>query len=109
VFLRSKTIADCRLPIADCRLPIADCRLPIAACRLPLADGLIMASGGYEVVLLNLLLPDGDGGEVIDRLRSERSLVPIIVPSARGDERRNRLHLTAPRKPPSRPRVRWAV
>src|SRR6266851_5268382 len=51
-----------------------------------LADGLIMASsGGYEVVLLDLLLPDGDGGEVIDRLRRERSLVPIIVLSARGE------------------------
>ena len=51
-----------------------------------LADGLIMASSsGYEVVLLDLLLPDGDGGEVIDRLRRERSLVPIIVLSARGE------------------------
>src|SRR5216683_7009190 len=51
-----------------------------------LADGLIMASsGGYEVVLLDLLLPDGDGGEVIDRLRRQRSLVPIIVLSARGE------------------------
>jgi len=51
-----------------------------------LADGLIMASSsGYEVVLLDLLLPDGDGGEVIDRLRCERSLVPIIVLSARGE------------------------
>ena len=51
-----------------------------------LTDGLIMASsGGYEVVLLDLLLPDGDGGEVIDRLRRERSPVPIIVLSARGE------------------------
>lgn len=51
-----------------------------------LADGLVMASfGGYDVILLDLSLPDGDGAEVIDRLRRERSPMPIIVVSARGE------------------------
>ena len=51
-----------------------------------LADGQVMASsGGHDVILLDLALPDGDGAEVIDRLRRERSPIPIIVLSARGE------------------------
>src|SRR5712691_10473192 len=51
-----------------------------------LADGQVMASsGGYDVILLDLALPDGDGAEVIDRLRRERTPIPIIVLSARGE------------------------
>ena len=51
-----------------------------------LADGLVMSSSGdHDVVLLDLSLPDGDGAEIIDRLRRERSPTPIIVISARGE------------------------
>src|SRR3954470_24922384 len=44
-----------------------------------------LAADGYDVVLLDLGLPDVDGFEVCRRLRA-RSEVPIIVVTARGDE-----------------------
>jgi DNA-binding response OmpR family regulator len=44
-----------------------------------------LAAAGYDVVLLDLGLPDLDGLEVCRRLRAE-SDVPLIVISARGDE-----------------------
>jgi len=51
-----------------------------------LAEGLeLVASGCHDVVLLDLSLPDGDGGEFLARLRREQSAVPIIVLSARGE------------------------
>jgi two-component system, OmpR family, KDP operon response regulator KdpE len=40
-----------------------------------------------DIVILDLGLPDLDGLEVIRRLRSSGSKVPIIVLSSRGDER----------------------
>jgi two-component system KDP operon response regulator KdpE len=40
-----------------------------------------------DVMLLDLGLPDMDGSEVIRRLRSAGSRLPIIVLSSRGDER----------------------
>jgi two-component system response regulator RegX3 len=44
-----------------------------------------LAAGPVDLVLLDLGLPDLDGGEVCRRLR-EMSSAPIIVVSARGDE-----------------------
>ena len=44
-----------------------------------------LGAEGYDVVLLDLGLPDIDGFEVCRRLRA-RSEVPIIVVTARGDE-----------------------
>jgi DNA-binding response OmpR family regulator len=44
-----------------------------------------LAADAYDVVLLDLGLPDLDGFEVCRRLRAE-SAVPIIVVTARGDE-----------------------
>jgi two-component system response regulator RegX3 len=44
-----------------------------------------LAATDYDVVLLDLGLPDIDGFEVCRRLRS-RSEVPVIVVTARGDE-----------------------
>jgi DNA-binding response OmpR family regulator len=44
-----------------------------------------LAAQDYDVVLLDLGLPDGDGVEVCRRIRA-RSDVPIIVVTARGDE-----------------------
>lgn len=53
-----------------------------------LANGLEMvSSGGHDVVLLDLSLPDGDGAAFIEQARRERSATPIIVLSARGQIR----------------------
>jgi DNA-binding response OmpR family regulator len=50
-----------------------------------LAEGLALAAeGGYEAILLDLMLPDGDGTRVVEQLRRAKSAVPIIVLSARG-------------------------
>ncbi len=50
-----------------------------------LEDGAALASeGGYDAILLDLALPDGDGKQVVERLRRARDLVPILVLSARG-------------------------
>src|SRR5438874_1719352 len=51
-----------------------------------LVDGLALAvAGEHEVILLDLALPDGDGAAVIERLRQDRSAVPVIVLSAHGE------------------------
>jgi two-component system, OmpR family, response regulator len=39
----------------------------------------------FDLVLLDLLLPDGNGIEVLKQIRAERSSVPIIVVSALGE------------------------
>lgn len=44
-----------------------------------------LAAEGYELVLLDLGLPDLDGAEVFRRIRAT-SNVPVIVVTARGDE-----------------------
>jgi DNA-binding response OmpR family regulator len=49
--------------------------------------GLEMArSGGAELVLLDLMLPELDGFKVLRALRGEGSRVPVLVLTARGDE-----------------------
>jgi DNA-binding response OmpR family regulator len=42
-------------------------------------------AGGYDAVLLDVMLPDGDGFDVCRRLRAA-STTPIIMLTARGDE-----------------------
>src|SRR4051812_37301829 len=50
-----------------------------------LEDGTALASaGGYDAILLDLALPDGDGKQVVETLRRARDPVPIMVLSARG-------------------------
>ena len=44
------------------------------------------AAPGTDIVLLDLTLPDLDGFEVLRRLRSQGSDVPVLVLTARGDE-----------------------
>lgn len=51
-----------------------------------LADGLMLVgTGGYDIILLDLTLPDGDGAAIIERLRLDRSPVPVLVLSGRGE------------------------
>lgn len=52
--------------------------------RLTLAREAI-ASGSYELVLLDRTLPDGDGLSLVPVLRAENPGLPIIVLSARGE------------------------
>lgn len=54
--------------------------------RPDVATGLPAArSGAYDALILDLMLPDGDGLEVCRSLRAEGSL-PILMLTARGDE-----------------------
>jgi two-component system, OmpR family, KDP operon response regulator KdpE len=50
-----------------------------------IADGLAQLALGFDLVLLDLWLPDGDGLAVLRALRPD-SAVPVIVLSARGQE-----------------------
>lgn len=45
-----------------------------------------MSRGAFDILVLDLGLPDMDGLEVIRKLRDEGSAVPIIVLSSRSDE-----------------------
>ena len=51
------------------------------------ADGIARAAGGgADLIVLDLMLPDGDGYEVLARLRADGSTVPVIILTARGQE-----------------------
>ncbi|WP_433835184.1 response regulator transcription factor [Flavobacterium anhuiense] len=54
-------------------------------------------SNDYDVMLLDLGLPDGDGFEVLQAIRKTKSKIAVIVLTARGelDDRINGLHLGA--------------
>jgi DNA-binding response OmpR family regulator len=45
----------------------------------------LLAADGYDVVLLDLILPDGDGRELLPPLRAEHPDLPVIVLSAVAD------------------------
>jgi DNA-binding response OmpR family regulator len=52
-------------------------------CAGTVASGCRMAlDRDYDLVLLDLLLPDGNGREVLERLRSAKPDIPVIVVSA---------------------------
>ena len=44
-----------------------------------------LAGGGFAALLLDVMLPDGDGFELCRRIRAEND-VPIVMLTARGDE-----------------------
>src|SRR6266850_2036715 len=57
-----------------------------AVARADAASGLLeLERGGFAAVVLDVMLPDGDGFEVCRTLRA-RSDVPILMLTARGDE-----------------------
>jgi DNA-binding response OmpR family regulator len=58
---------------------VAECGDGTAA--LPLALG-----GGFDLLLLDIMLPGLDGFEILDALRRERSPLPVILITARGAE-----------------------
>jgi DNA-binding response OmpR family regulator len=66
------------------------------AATLEEADGALAATS-FDVVLLDLSLPDGDGLELLKKLRRQRSNVPVIAVTARDgvDERVQGLNLGA--------------
>jgi two-component system copper resistance phosphate regulon response regulator CusR len=45
----------------------------------------LAASDHYDLVILDLLLPDGSGTEVLRALRQQQNKVPVLVLTARGD------------------------
>ncbi len=56
------------------------------------ADGLAtILGGGFDVVVLDVMLPTIDGFEILARVREAGDLVPVIILSARG-ELPDRLH-----------------
>ena len=56
----------------------------VAASRA--AAGRALAGDEPDLVVLDLMLPDGDGFEVLRDLRASGSTVPLLVLSARGEE-----------------------
>src|SRR6185437_15809946 len=49
-------------------------------------EGLNLASSDhYDLVVLDLLLPDGSGTDVLRNLRQQQNKVPVLVLTARGD------------------------
>ncbi len=42
-------------------------------------------SGGYDAIVLDLMLPGSDGLEILSALRAARPLLPVIVLTARGE------------------------
>jgi DNA-binding response OmpR family regulator len=43
-----------------------------------------LAEGDFDVMVLDVMLPDGSGVELCSRLRAERSEIPILLLTARG-------------------------
>ena len=51
------------------------------------ADGLEQAiSGEYDLILLDLVLPGGDGLDILKEARARRGPLPVIILTARGEE-----------------------
>jgi DNA-binding response OmpR family regulator len=51
------------------------------------ADGLEQAvNGEYDLMLLDLVLPGGDGLDILKEARAQRGLLPVIILTARGEE-----------------------
>ncbi|MBK9386767.1 MAG: response regulator transcription factor [Planctomycetes bacterium] len=53
----------------------------------------VLARGDVAAIVLDLLLPDGDGTELVRELRGRGDATPILIASARGEERQRILGL----------------
>ena len=50
------------------------------------SDGLArLRAGGFDAVILDVMLPDGSGLELLKQLRSEHAELPVLMLSARGE------------------------
>ncbi|TGQ56858.1 response regulator transcription factor [Mesorhizobium sp. M1C.F.Ca.ET.193.01.1.1] len=54
------------------------------AASLQAAEGFV-AADGYDAILLDRQLPDGDGLALVPRLRKARNTTPVLMLTARGD------------------------
>lgn len=64
---------------------LASCGMDLHACHTA-ADGVrTLKSGQFDALLLDLMLPDGDGIEICQRVRTF-SPIPIIMLTAKGEE-----------------------
>jgi DNA-binding response OmpR family regulator len=48
-----------------------------------------LAGGGFDLVVLDLLLPDGNGAAVLGRLRDNGHAIPVLVCTGDGDHRQH--------------------
>ena len=46
-----------------------------------------LAQGGVDIALLDLGLPDGDGMEIVRKVRAIAPQVPLVVPTGRDDDK----------------------
>lgn len=60
---------------------------PAAVPAETLGEGLaLLRQGRFDVVLLDLSLPDGEGLALVERLRGERDIPPVVILTGREDE-----------------------
>jgi DNA-binding NtrC family response regulator len=62
-----------------CRLSLADSQRSIESCQTGKAGLAAVSSGAYDVVLLDMKLPDMDGMDVLRTIRKEKPRVSVIV------------------------------
>lgn len=67
---------------------------------------LAVESGRYSLVVLDPDLPDGDGAELLQRLRQQQEHTPVLLYSARHPGLRTQAHAFLP-KPWTSPRQLW--
>ena len=51
---------------------------------LEIAEGLLAVTH-YDIALLDIMLPDGNGGDFLRRLRRRKIMLPVIVMTARSE------------------------
>ena len=46
----------------------------------------LLSGGGYDLVILDLMMPGEDGLAILKRLRAEKDMTPVIMLTARGED-----------------------